>query len=199
MEVLHILKKGHGIALKSTQKAAKLQILDNKQALGRPINITSTVGNMSKLSIFNHSKEPWYQEGLRFKCTGCGKCCTGAPGFVFLTDADVEKLLHHLKISKQEFVERYTKSFNDRLSLRDDTPNYGCIFLKEGKYCQVYQARPMQCKTYPYWLGNISSKAQWIEESERCEGINHPDAPLISKEEIEKNAALHAGLIEEEP
>jgi Fe-S-cluster containining protein len=88
---------------------------------------------MTKLSIFNHSKEPWYKDGLHFKCTGCGKCCTGAPGFVFLTDEDVEKLLQHLKISKKEFLKRYTKSFNGRLSLRDDTPNYGCIFLKEGK------------------------------------------------------------------
>ena len=22
--------------------------------------------------------EPWYKDGLRFKCTGCGDCCTGA-------------------------------------------------------------------------------------------------------------------------
>lgn len=154
---------------------------------------------MKKFNILNNSQEPWYKDGLHFKCTGCGKCCTGAPGFVFLTEEDIQKLLQHLKISKEEFVRRYTKSFNGRLSLRDDTPNYSCIFLKDGKYCQVYQARPVQCKTYPYWLGNISSEAQWMEESERCEGINHPDAPLIPKEEIERIAAIHAGLLSEEP
>src|SRR5262245_18529291 len=26
--------------------------------------------------------EPWYQDGLEFTCTRCGKCCTGEPGFV---------------------------------------------------------------------------------------------------------------------
>ena len=23
------------------------------------------------------TQEPWYKDGLRFKCTGCGDCCTG--------------------------------------------------------------------------------------------------------------------------
>jgi Fe-S-cluster containining protein len=154
---------------------------------------------MTKFNILNNTQEPWYKDGLRFKCTGCGKCCTGAPGFVFLTEEDIQQLLQHLKISKEEFVKRYTKSFNGRLSLRDDLPNYSCIFLKDGKFCQVYNARPLQCKTYPYWLGNISSESQWMEESARCEGINHPDAPWISKEHIERIAAIHAGLIKEEP
>ena len=25
--------------------------------------------------------EPWYQDGLQFRCTRCGNCCTGAPGY----------------------------------------------------------------------------------------------------------------------
>lgn len=155
---------------------------------------------MSQLHIIDSDeKQPWYHKGLRFKCTGCGKCCTGAPGFVFLTEEDITNLTQCLGITREEFVKRYTKSFNGRLSLRDDTPNYSCIFLKDKKYCQVYQARPIQCRTYPYWLMNLSSQEQWEEEAERCEGINHPEAPLISKEEIERIAAIHAGLSEDQP
>ena len=29
---------------------------------------------------------PWYAEGLRFKCTQCGGCCTGGPGFVWFDE-----------------------------------------------------------------------------------------------------------------
>ena len=28
--------------------------------------------------------EPWYRDGLRFACTRCGACCTGAPGYVWV-------------------------------------------------------------------------------------------------------------------
>jgi len=44
---------------------------------------------------------------------------------------------------------------------------------------------------------NITSEKQWVEESSRCEGINHPDAPVVTAEEIEKIAAVHAGLLSE--
>jgi uncharacterized protein len=148
---------------------------------------------MSKLNVV--TDEPWYKDGLYFKCTGCGKCCSGSPGYVFLTDDDIKKLSEHLKISAETFIKRYTKALNRQLSLRDDTPNYGCIFLKEGKYCSVYQARPLQCRAYPFWLMNVASQKQWDEEAQRCEGINHPDASLVSAEEIERIAAVHAGLL----
>src|SRR5207248_8895996 len=32
---------------------------------------------------------PWYQDGLAFTCTRCGKCCTGEPGFVWVTDDEL--------------------------------------------------------------------------------------------------------------
>jgi Fe-S-cluster containining protein len=36
--------------------------------------------------------KPWYKEGLRFKCTACGDCCTGAPGFVWVNKEEMEAL-----------------------------------------------------------------------------------------------------------
>ena len=33
--------------------------------------------------------KPWYAEGLRFKCTECGQCCTGAPGYVWVNEEEV--------------------------------------------------------------------------------------------------------------
>src|SRR5262249_1390597 len=36
--------------------------------------------------------EPWYQDGLRFECTRCGKCCSGFPGFVWVSEAELQAI-----------------------------------------------------------------------------------------------------------
>ena len=36
--------------------------------------------------------EPWYRDGLKFACTGCGDCCTGEPGYVWVNKAEIETL-----------------------------------------------------------------------------------------------------------
>jgi hypothetical protein len=37
-------------------------------------------------------EHPWYKDGLRFTCTGCGDCCTGAPGYVWVNKEEIEAL-----------------------------------------------------------------------------------------------------------
>lgn len=132
--------------------------------------------------------KPWYQEGLRFKCTGCGQCCTGSPGYVWVSPDEAEAMAKRLNIPLEEFIAKYTRRIGNRVSLieRKVGKNYDCVFL-DGKRCTVYEDRPKQCRTYPWWKENISSSKDWKEEGVRCEGINHPDAPLISLDEIKKN------------
>jgi uncharacterized protein len=128
---------------------------------------------------------PWYKKGLRFTCTGCGQCCTGEPGFVWLSDEEIHEIATYLKISNKEFLRLYTRSIFGKTSLIETRKENDCIFLKEKK-CQIYNVRPKQCRTFPWWKENLQSLENWKETAERCEGINHPDAPLISFDEIEK-------------
>lgn len=129
-------------------------------------------------------KELWYKEGLRFKCTGCGKCCTGSPGYVWLSEEDIVRLVSFLKISRLDFLKKYTRRIGQNISLLEDKISYDCVFLKEGHFCNVYEARPKQCSKFPWWKENVRTPEAWEEESERCEGINHPEAPLITLKEI---------------
>ena len=129
---------------------------------------------------------PWYQDGLRFKCTGCGKCCTGFPGYVFVTDKEIEKMAQLLEISEKTFRELYLRKVGARLSLKEDPNSFDCVFLKDKKLCQIYQARPTQCQTFPWWKENLKSQTDWEEVAKGCEGINHPDAPVIPLSQIEK-------------
>lgn len=127
----------------------------------------------------------WYKEGLKFKCTGCGKCCTGGPGYVWIDEKEIAEMAAFLKITPKEFEKLYTRHVNGRLSLRENKVNYDCVFLKD-KQCQVYGTRPKQCRKFPWWSENLKSPERWESVAKDCEGINHPDAPLISFEKIEE-------------
>lgn len=127
--------------------------------------------------------EKWYKEGLRFKCTECGQCCTGAPGYVWLTDEDIERFADHFKLTKEAFLKTYARHVKGRYSLKESPVNYDCVFLN-GKRCTVYNARPKQCRKFPFWPANLTSKAAWDDASKYCEGINAKDAPLIPASEI---------------
>ena len=48
----------------------------------------------------------WYKEGLKFKCTECGLCCTKEPGYVWLTDEDINTLSEGLELSRKEFLQK---------------------------------------------------------------------------------------------
>jgi Fe-S-cluster containining protein len=130
----------------------------------------------------------WYKKGLKFKCTECGACCTGTPGYVWASPEEIVEMAQFLKITQEEFLRRYTRQVGGRIALlerRQPNGDFDCIFLKERK-CSLYQARPKQCRTYPWWNENLTSPAAWQEAAEICEGIDHPDAPLISLGEIQR-------------
>ncbi|MCF7806454.1 MAG: YkgJ family cysteine cluster protein [Simkaniaceae bacterium] len=142
--------------------------------------------------------EPWYKDGLRFKCTQCGRCCTGEPGYVWLTEEDIQRFLQHLQMNREAFLKRYTRNVNGRLSLIELKPNYDCVFLKENK-CSAYEARPIQCRTFPWWKSTISNPLSWNLSQSFCEGINHPEGKLYTKEEIEQGANPPSRRSKEEP
>ena len=145
----------------------------------------------------NDSNAPWFAEGLKFKCTGCGKCCTGSPGYVFLSPRDLERLADHFSLSIEDFSKKYTYTIEDRLSLIDRPGSADCIFLKDNK-CTAYEARPSQCRTFPWWIQFVRDADAWENAAKRCEGINHPEAPLVSSLFIQEQCLTYLdNLIEQ--
>ena len=114
--------------------------------------------------------KPWYREGLRFECTGCGQCCTGSPGYVWVTEEEVLTMAEHLQLSLEEFAEKYLRQVGEKLSLKELLPSYDCVFFKDKK-CTIYTIRPTQCRTYPFWGQNLESKEAWLKAAQFCEGI----------------------------
>lgn len=109
----------------------------------------------------------------RFKCSGCGTCCRWT-GSVLLGDADIAALATHVGLSEQEFIDRHTRLAPNRIQLAlNDHPDGSCSFL-EGDRCSVYEARPEQCRTFPFgWrvpegcpvLDELAAKQKNIEQA----------------------------------
>ena len=124
-------------------------------------------------------------KGLRFKCTGCGKCCTGSDGYVFLSPSDLIKLADHFKLSVTEFIDQYTRVVDGQICLLDSPQLRQMHLLKENR-CSASTRRPVQCRTFPWWLYNMESPENWRSARAHCEGIDHCDAPRISGEKLQQ-------------
>src|ERR1700760_4092678 len=89
-----------------------------------------------KLEVLPDSRDtqPWYADGLKFTCSQCGNCCTGGPGYVWISREEIVRLADFLKLSPERVVERFCRTVDGRLTLKERrTPegNYDCVFLKE--------------------------------------------------------------------
>lgn len=133
---------------------------------------------------------PWYADGLQFTCTQCGNCCTGGPGYVWISKEEIVRLADHLKLTPEETVERYCRKIDGQFSLRERRNargEYDCVFLTEEQVkqqqggsevihtkrgCSIYPVRPLQCRTWPFWEGNLGSKESWDRAAVRCHGMN---------------------------
>ncbi|MBS0208698.1 MAG: YkgJ family cysteine cluster protein [Planctomycetes bacterium] len=116
------------------------------------------------------SDKPWFKDGLRFECTQCGDCCTGAPGFVWVNQEEISALAKQIDLDVDAFVKKYVRRVGSRLSLVE-YPNGDCVFFDNQKRCcSVYEARPRQCKTWPFWKSNLETPDDWKETREACPG-----------------------------
>lgn len=130
----------------------------------------------------------------QFTCKRCGVCCGEDPGFVYLSKKDLESLCQFVGLSEVDFTEKYCRWVDyyggrEALSLKEKA-RYYCIFFDNG--CTLYEARPVQCRTYPFWPWVIDAwdkasaknaseedKKEW--ESLKCPGMGSGD--IYTKDE----------------
>ena len=118
--------------------------------------------------------QPFYmQQALRFSCTRCGQCCaTAGEYYVYLNDEESERIRVSLQLSRGWFRRRYLRRLDDGDQVLASGTDKRCIFLDAEGKCRVYAARPVQCRTYPFWPDLVRSAVAWNREARRCEGIN---------------------------
>ncbi len=122
----------------------------------------------------------WFAEGLSFSCTQCGNCCSGSPGYVWFNAQEAQAMADFLKLDVATFLRRHAHTVDGRWSLNERKQpdgNYDCVFLRRddsGKaLCSVYNVRPQQCRTWPFWPELLSSPTAWDRATRKCPGMNH--------------------------
>lgn len=143
-------------------------------------------------SGMNESNEiPWYVAGLAFECSECGRCCSGPEeGYVWATPKELDTIAEHMDMTAAKFRKEFVRRVGFRFSLVENPPSHDCVFLHKGK-CTIYEVRPTQCRTWPFWAGNIESPEEWAWAGRRCEGINRGNLHDVAH--IQRLASLTNG------
>lgn len=129
-------------------------------------------------------KPKFWQNGIRFECQGSGKCCVSHDGYgyVYLTLEDRRRLASYLGIKTAAFTRRYCDQRAGVWKLKA-LPTPECPFL-EGRRCGVYEARPTQCRTWPFWPEILNAKTWTTEVKTFCPGVGK--GRLWTPEEVEQ-------------
>ncbi len=107
------------------------------------------------------------------KCATCeGNCCIGKSGYIWINKEEISVLSNYLKITKEECFNRYLYKEGYKFSIKEKAlgnNNFACIFFNlDKKQCSIYDARPVQCRTFPFWE---YFKSNVKEVKEECPAI----------------------------
>ena len=105
-------------------------------------------------------------------CATCeGRCCTGESGYIWITPKEMQDVADLLDMEFEEFTKRFVKKVGYKYSLieKQRENSYECVFFdSQKKQCSIYEARPKQCRTFPFW---DSFKEDIDEVVKECPGI----------------------------
>lgn len=131
-------------------------------------------------------QKKFYEKGLKFQCQGSGKCCIsrGEYGYVFLTLEDRQQMAQQLKMTTTGFTKKYCRKSDGAWHLKENKKGPECLFLNGKNQCEVYKARPIQCRTWPFWPENMNAKTWSKDVAPFCPGVGQGVG--VSAEKIEK-------------
>jgi Fe-S-cluster containining protein len=126
--------------------------------------------------VSNDAKNCWYSAGLHFECIQCGNCCSGpTEGYIWVAGPEIRLIAQFLNITTRELKKKFLRKIGFRRTIIEQADTRDCIFLsktKRGKTCLIYPVRPSQCRSWPFWPGNLLSPNDWNMTAQKCPGIN---------------------------
>ncbi|MBU4319305.1 MAG: YkgJ family cysteine cluster protein [Proteobacteria bacterium] len=126
-----------------------------------------------------HRRPYFFDGGVQFQCLQCGRCCTGDPGLVRVSEKEISAIYGFLNMGLEEFTSRFLRVCFGGYSLGEDEEGR-CLFHEGG--CRVYEVRPRQCQAFPFWVKTFRSEKNFRDLQKECPGIGQ--GRLYSKEEI---------------
>ncbi len=146
------------------------------------------------------------ENGIEFSCQKCGACCRGfKEGEVYLYKDDIARLTKLLNLTSKaglrKFAKEYLKVVSDSffwkepgavgaktyryktLGFKFTDDDEHCHFLKDNE-CTIHEARPFQCRCFPFWKMLVSSKKNFVDYSKKCPGLKVLKGKHYTREEI---------------
>jgi len=107
------------------------------------------LSNLIKKDGFNFAFNP-------SGCDSCGgNCCIGESGYIWINSQEIEALALYKKISSEDLKKRYLNKIAYKYSIKEiqlASNNYACCFFDlDKRQCSIYNVRPNQCRTFPFW------------------------------------------------
>lgn len=100
-------------------------------------------------------------------------------------------MAEHLKLTLREFTKKYCDRKNGIYHLKEEPDvRSECAFLVNGNRCGVYDARPIQCRTWPFWPEVMNAKTWNKEVKTFCPGVGK--GKVHTAEEIQKTLNIQA-------
>jgi Fe-S-cluster containining protein len=93
----------------------------------------------------------------KFKCFNCGKCCNSYYAQINATIGDIIRISDFMKKPISYILKNFIgiNAFGDPENPTKFTYEFGinmpCKFRKDNR-CSVYNARPLNCRLFPYWV-----------------------------------------------
>lgn len=114
---------------------------------------------------------------------------------MLVSDAEAAALAARLGLELGAFLERYTHTTREGRSLIETRSEIGfdCVFLDRMKIpgkavCGVYEDRPLQCRTWPFWPSVVASRASWERAKRTCPGIDKGQGYTVQQVRILRDA-----------
>jgi hypothetical protein len=88
-------------------------------------------------------------------CQNCqGNCCIGESGYIWVSPEEILAIADALSLSKEAFINNYLQKIRYRFTIKEVAyeNGFGCIFFdRQKRMCSIYDVRPKQCRTFPFW------------------------------------------------
>jgi uncharacterized protein len=95
------------------------------------------------------------------------------------------------------FKDKFTHMMELGRSLNEKASAFGfdCVFLDRDKVpgkavCSMYQARPKQCRTWPFWTSVIKSRNTWERAKKTCPGIDKGELTSVQQIRILRDSIV---------
>lgn len=123
------------------------------------------MSNLIKKEGFSYSFNP-------LACSMCAaKCCTGESGYIYVNQNEIENISRYLGLEVEVFMQKYLFKTGYKYSIKERKvgESYECAFYdRERNGCSIYEVRPSQCITFPFW---DYFKTRTEELKQECIGV----------------------------